>query len=216
MKNSNIIAEIRAYLKTDNKEILNDLLEDLLNEERVANSKKQGGSEQVKRHKAVEKVLKRAEKTNKNPKIYKCWYDTLNYERVQVCSDSYLIAALREPAFVDCPMLDENEEPALSVEKFLSDVNMRECKEIKYNIGDIKQELADFKAMQKKLPPKKREKTCVISVGEKWYDAEFLLLCLDLVGSEAKFYQNEKSMISMDYLLTDNAKVGFMPVRKNK
>ena len=215
MKNSNIIAEIRAYLKTDNKEILNDLLEDLLNEERVANSKKQGGSEQVKRHKAVEKVLKISEKNGRR-NLCKCWYDTVNYERVQVCSNAYLIVALKESAFVDCPMFDENEKPALTAEKFFGNIDMKNYKEVEYNVGDIKQELADFKAMQKKLPPKKREDVCDILIGTAWYNAEYFLLCLDLAGSGAKFYQKEDDKVSMAYLMTDNAQVGVLPLRKNK
>ena len=70
MNTLNIIADINTYLKTENKAILTDLLNDLQIEYRHEEMKKKGGNIALKRQKIAEKVLKANQKKRNERTVF--------------------------------------------------------------------------------------------------------------------------------------------------
>lgn len=96
MKIIDIIADINTYLKTENKAILTDLLNDLQIEYRHEEMKKKGGNIALKRQKIAEKVLKANQKNGMKEQFFKCWIEEIDGEKMQLFGNQYYIIALKE------------------------------------------------------------------------------------------------------------------------
>lgn len=191
MKTSNIIADINAYLKTENKTILTDLLENLKAEYRNEEAKKKGGNVLLKRQKLIEKLLKQNQKNipESRNQFHKCWMENINGEPMQIFSNTYYIIALNEENKVNVPT--EMENISFKAERFFSDKQYHNLHTTEFDISEVKQHLADFKAEQKQLPLKKKMDRCLFDIGNNRFNTEFFINCIETLGENVVFYENE-------------------------
>jgi hypothetical protein len=194
MKTSNIIADINAYLKTENKTILTDLLENLKAEYRNEEAKKKGGNVLLKRQKLIEKLLKQNQKNipESRNQFHKCWMENINGEPMQIFSNTYYIIALNAENKVNVPT--ETESINFKAERFFSDRQYHNLHTTEFDISEVKQHLADFKAERKQTPLKKRMDVCLFDIGNNRFNTEFFVNCIEALGENVVFYENEDNI----------------------
>lgn len=195
MNTLNIITDINTYLKTENKAILTDLLNALQIEYRHEEAKKKGGNVALKRQKIAEKILKQNQKDGMKEQFFKCWIEEIDGERMQFFGNQYYIIALKEAFKTSAETETEAEKITFKASKFF-DKSQYTLNQIDFDLTEIKQYLAQFKAEQKQKPPKQRENRCVIPFGnivDRGYNAEFLIDIIEALGTDAVFYQNQNS-----------------------
>ena len=195
MNTLNIITDINTYLKTENKSILTDLLNALQIEYRHEEAKKKGGNIALKRQKIAEKILKQNKKDGMKEQFFKCWIEEIDGEKMQFFGNQYYIIALKEAFKTSAETETEAEKITFKASKFF-DKSQYELNQIDFDLTEIKQYLAQFKAEQKQKPPKQRENRCVMPFGniaDRGYNAEFLIDIIEALGTDAVFYQNQNS-----------------------
>ena len=158
MNTLNIIADINTYLKTENKAILTDLLNALQTDYRHEEAKKQGGNIALKRQKIAEKVLKANQKDNLRPAFFKCFTEEINGDMMQIFGNPYYLIALKEEykTGADTHTPEEIQKFEFRPSKFF-DFSGEAYNKIDFDLTDIKQKLAEFKAEQKQRPAKERK-----------------------------------------------------------
>lgn len=195
MNTLNIIADINTYLKTENKAILTDLLNALQIEYRHEEAKKKGGNIALKRQKIAEKILKQNQKDGMKEQFFKCWIEEIDGEKMQFFGNQYYIIALKEAFKTSAETETEAKKITFKAGKFF-DKSQYALNQIDFDLTEIKQYLAQFKAEQKQKPPKQRENRCVIPFGniaDRGYNAEFLIDIIEALGTDVVFYQNQNS-----------------------
>lgn len=195
MNTLNIIADINTYLKTENKVILTDLLNALQVEYRHEETKKKGGNIALKRQKIAEKILKQNQKNGMKEQFFKCWIEEIDGEKMQLFGNQYYIIALKEAFRTSAETETEAEKITFKAGKFF-DKSQYTLNQIDFDLTEIKQKFAEFKAEQKQKPPKQRENRCIMPFGniaDRGYNAEFLIDIIEVLGTDAKFYQNENA-----------------------
>ena len=127
--------------------------------------------------------------------FFKCWIEEIDGEKMQFFGNQYYIIALKEAFKTSAETETEAEKTPFKAGKFF-DKSQYELNQIDFDLTEIKQYLAQFKAEQKQKPPKQRENRCVIPFGniaDRGYNAEFLIDIIEALGTDAVFYQNQNS-----------------------
>lgn len=193
MKNIEIITELEKYLETGNHAILTQLLDGLNKEYKLEELKKSSGASAVKRQKAIEKLLKKNQKTMPNKNFDKLFIDTVRGEEKQFLFGLYYLIALNKDYFVTAPTnSSEAEKP--NFQKLMS-LTRYSYKEVDFDIAEIKKSLAKWKAEQKEKPKKDRTEHCVLPIGniEKvGFNAEYFIEIYGILNgaNDVRFYQN--------------------------
>ena len=212
MKTIDIITDINTCLKTRNKAILTDLLNTLQIDHRREEAKKQGGNIALKRQKIAEKVLKQNQKNGMKEQFFKCWTEEIDGEKMQLFGNQYYIIALKEAYKTSAETETEAGKITFKAEKFF-DKSQYTFHQIDFDIVDIKQKFAEFKAEQKQRPAKDRKKyKPIFKLGNTGYNAEYFIDIIEALGTDAVLYQNEKSS-GISYFEAESGRALLCPCR---
>lgn len=212
MKTIDIIADINTYLKTENKAILTDLLNTLQIDYRHEEAKKQGGNIALKRQKIAEKILKQNQKNGMKEQFFKCWIEEIDGEKKQLFGNQYYIIALKEAFKTSAETETEAGKITFKAGKFF-DKSQYTLNQIDFDIVDIKQKLAEFKAEQKQRTAKDRKNyKPIFKLGNAGYNAEYFIDIVEALGADAVLYQNEKSS-GISYFEAEAGKALLCPCR---
>ena len=214
MNTLNIIADINTYLKTENKSILKDLLNALQAEYRHEEARKKGGNIALKRQKIAEKILKANQKDNIRPAFFKCFTEDINGSTMQIFGNAYFLIALKEEykTGADTHTPEEMQKFEFRPSKFF-DFSGCTYNKIDFDIADIKQKLAEFKAEQKQRTAKDRKNyKPIFKLGNTGYNAEYFIDIVEALGADAVLYQNEKAS-GISYFEAEAGKALLCPCR---
>lgn len=196
MKNIDIIVELERYLKTDDKAILTQLLGGLNREYQLEELKKTGGTDAVKRQKAIEKLLKKNQKAYPNRNYDKLLIDNIGGKEMQVLFNGYYAIALKKDYFVTAPTTDDKSTFTNAGALFK---RQGEYKDINFDIAEIKKDFARWKTEQKEKAKKERETACILPIGNIeniGFNAEYFISLHEVLSGadEVKFYQNQNAI----------------------
>lgn len=214
MNTLNIITDINTYLKTENKAILTDLLNALQIEYRHEEAKKKGGNIALKRQKIAEKILKANQKDNIRPAFFKCFTEDINGSTMQIFGNAYFLIALKEEykTGADTHTPEEMQKFEFRPSKFFNTGYMGFNK-VDFDLTDIKLKLAEFKAEQKQRPAKERKNHHpIFALGNTGYNADYFIDIVEALGTDAVFYQNEKSS-GISYFEAESGRALLCPCR---
>lgn len=182
MNTLQVITELKSYINTlpeDDKKyidyciknkvfnisgvglsMLAGLLDRLQTDYRHEEAKRQGGNIALKRQKIAEKVLKANQKDNIRPAFFKCFTEDINGSTMQIFGSQYYLIALKEEykTGADTHTPEEMQKFEFRPSKFF-DFSGGTYNKIDFDLTDIKQKLAEFKAEQKQRPAKDRKKS---------------------------------------------------------
>lgn len=214
MKTIDIITALKLYTKTEDKQILADMLFTAEQEYRREQTKKSGGNQALKRLKLAEKILKGNQKNNTTREMFhKCIVTEIDYEKMQVFGTPYYQIALREIYKVPAETWkdDEHVEWKSAVSKFFNKGNY-EYTPTDFDLTEIKTEFAQWKAEQKRKPPKTRDEFCVVRLGNTGYNAEYFINCVEALGGDVTFLQNG-NRTGLSFFESEIGKSLIMPIR---
>ena len=180
MNTLQVITELKSYINTlpeDDKKyidycitnkvfnisgvglsMLAGLLDKLQIEYRHEEAKRQGGNIALKRQKIAEKVLKANQKDNIRPAFFKCFTEEIDGSTMQIFGSQYYLIALKEEykTGADTHTPEEMQKFDFRPSKFF-DFSGGTYNKIDFDLADIKQKFAEFKADQKQRPAKDRK-----------------------------------------------------------
>lgn len=237
MKNENIIANIEKYVatldsvkqkdfayfmktaETERKspkkafaeaikyDVANPLIElaeivfELKAEMKQAEQKAAGGASLVKRTKLLNKLLSKCYRNE----FKKAFYEEIKGEKMQ-CSiiDGFYAFMLRNA--LDVPTNENG--GSVTISRCLPDY--RDFGECSYDIAEIKTTLKLFKAKKDKT-----ESFCLIKINGRYYNAEYLINVVEILGGAVKMYHNAKN-INAAVFESENGIAILMPCRAPK
>lgn len=236
MNTLQIITELKSYINTlseDDKKyidycienkvfnipcvglsMLAGLLDRLQTDYRHEEAKRQGGNVALKRQKIAEKVLKINQKDNIRPAFFKCFTEEINGDMMQIFGNAYFLIALKEEykTGADTHTPEEMQKFDFRPSKFF-DFSGGTYNKIDFDIADIKQKLAEFKAEQKQRPAKERKNHHpIFALGNTGYNAEYFIDIVEALGTDAVLYQNEKSS-GISYFEAESGRALLCPCR---
>lgn len=236
MNTLQVITELKSYINTlpeDDKKyigycitnkvfnisgvglsMLAGLLDRLQTDYRHEEAKRQGGNIALKRQKIAEKVLKANQKDNIRPAFFKCFTEDINGSTMQIFGSQYYLIALKEEykTGADTHTPEEMQKFEFRPSKFF-DFSGGTYNKIDFDLTDIKQKLAEFKAEQKQRPAKDRKNHHpIFALGNTGYNAEYFIDIAEALGTDAVFYQNEKSS-GISYFESEYGKAILCPCR---
>lgn len=236
MNTLQVITELKSYINTlpeDDKKyidycitnkvfnisgvglnMLAGLLDRLQTDYRHEEAKKQGGNVALKRQKIAEKVLKANQKDNIRPAFFKCFTEEINGDMMQIFGNAYFLIALKEEykTGADTHTHEEMQKFEFRPSKFF-DFSGGTYNKIDFDLTDIKQKLAEFKAEQKQRPAKDRKNHHpIFALGNTGYNAEYFIDIAEALGTDAVLYQNEKSS-GISYFESEYGKAILCPCR---
>ena len=223
-----IITELKTYINTlseeDKKYIdycikdrffdlpglgnLANLLDKLQTQYKHEEAKK-SGSPALKRQKVAEKILK-ANRGGVRPQFEKAWKETIRGEERQIFGCPYYIITLKDDYEANVETETEDGKITFRVDKFFNEE--QKTNKVDFDIAEVKQSLAEWKAEQKQKPAKMRDKSCTIKIGNSGYNAEFFINCYEAMGSGAELYQNENPC-GVSYFEAESGTALIMPCR---
>lgn len=232
MKNEKIIANIEAYIATLDSEKqqmfrktleqaenerkavkklfaaeceplleLAEIIQELKAEMKEAELKAAGGASLVKRTKLLNKLLSKCYREA----FQKAFYEEIKGEKLQ-CSiiDGYYAFMLRNE--LDIPMNENG--GSVTISRCLPDYsNFGECS---FDMVEIKTALKLFKAKKDKT-----ERFCRIEINGRYYNAEYLINVVEILGGDVKMYHDAKN-INAAVFESENGLAILMPVRAPK
>ena len=236
MNTLQIITELKSYINTlpeDDKKyidycienkvfnisgvglsVLAGLLDRLQTDYRHEEAKRQGGNIALKRQKIAEKVLKANQKDNIRPAFFKCFTEEIDGSTMQIFGSQYYLIALKEEykTGADTHTPEEMQKFEFRPSKFF-DFSGGTYNKIDFDLTDIKQKLAEFKAEQKQRPAKDRKNHHpIFALGNTGYNAEYFIDIAEALGTDAVLYQNEKSS-GISYFESEYGKAILCPCR---
>ena len=236
MKTIDIITDLKTYINTlseDDKKyidycitnkvfnisgvglsMLAGLLDRLQTDYRHEEAKRQGGNVALKRQKIAEKVLKANQKDNIRPAFFKCFIEEINGDMMQIFGNAYFLIALKEEykTGADTHTPEEMQKFEFRPSKFF-DFSGGTYNKIDFDLTDIKQKLAEFKAEQKQRPAKERKNHHpIFALGNTGYNAEYFIDIVEALGTDAVLYQNEKSS-GISYFEAESGRALLCPCR---
>lgn len=206
--------EHKQTAKTMGIDILADLMIKLQTDYRHEEAKRQGGNIALKRQKIAEKVLKANQKDNIRPAFFKCFTEDINGSTMQIFGSQYYLIALKEEykTGADTHTPEEMQKFEFRPSKFF-DFSGGTYNKIDFDLTDIKQKLAEFKAEQKQRPAKDRKNHHpIFALGNTGYNAEYFIDIAEALGTDAVLYQNEKSS-GISYFESEYGKAILCPCR---
>lgn len=213
MKTIDIITALRLYAKTDDKAILSSMLDTLEQEYRREEVKKAGGNQAVKRLKLAEKILKQNQKDSLREVLNKCITFEIDGEKFQAFGTAYYQIALKEAYKTPLDAWGDNEYASWrnTVASCFTDEH-RNYTSVEFDLTEIKTEFAQWKAEQKRKPPKMRDEFCVVRLGNTGYNAEYFINCVEALGGDVTFLQNG-NRTGMSFFESEIGKSLIMPIR---
>lgn len=229
MKNEKIIANIEKYVATLDREKQKDfsyilataeserkaaktvfkalnspllelveIVQELKEEMKQAELKTAGGASLVKRTKLLNKLLSKCFRNE----FQKGFYEEIDGVKMQCCIIDGFYAFMLKNA-LDVPMTENG--GAYSVARVLPD--SRDFAECSYDIAEIKTALKLFKAKKDK-----NEKFCKIEINGRYYNAEYFINVVEILGGDIKMYHNAKQLNAAIFE-SENGKAILMPLR---
>lgn len=206
--------EHKQTAKTMGIDILADLMIKLQTDYRHEEAKKQGGNIALKRQKIAEKVLKANQKDNIRPAFFKCFTEDINGSTMQIFGNAYFLIALKEAykTSADTHTPEEMQKIEFRPSKFFN-TSMYNFNKVDFDLTDIKQKFAEFKAEQKQRPAKERKNHHpIFALGNTGYNAEYFIDIVEALGTDAVLYQNEKSS-GISYFEAESGRALLCPCR---
>lgn len=236
MNTLQVITELKSYINTlpeDDKKyidycienkvfnisgvglsMLAGLLDRLQTDYRHEEAKRKGGNVALKRQKIAEKVLKANQKDNIRPAFFKCFTEEIDGCTMQIFGSQYYLIALKEEykTGADTHTPEEMQKFEFRPSKFF-DFSGGTYNKIDFDLTDIKQKLAEFKAEQKQRSAKERKNHHpIFALGNTGYNAEYFIDIVEALGTDAIFYQNEKSS-GISYFEAESGRALLCPCR---
>lgn len=217
MKTIDIITGLNTYLKTENKSIIEELLNKLDVKYREEEMKAQGGNAALKRLRIANKILKQNRKDEIRTTLHKCFTTEIDGETYQTFGCAYYFIALKEQYKTTAEEYapEEQEKLGFNPRSFFDELKKAKLNKVDFDITEIKKSLEDFKAEQKLLPPKGRLTKCELPIGNvdgMGFNAEYFINIVDVLGSDTEFYQNE-SPTGTSYFKSDIGMALLCPCR---
>lgn len=217
MKTIDIITGLNTYLKTENKSIIEDLLNKLDVQYREEEMKARGGNTALKRFRIANKILKQNRKDELRTIFHKCFTEEINGEKYQIFGCAYYLIALKEryKTTAEEHTLEEQKEFGFNPGEIFDKSKNAKLNKVDFDIMEIKKSLEDFKAGQKLLPLKGRLTKCELPIGNvdgMGFNAEYFINIVGVLGSDTGFYQNENP-IGMSYFKSDIGMALLCPCR---
>lgn len=176
------------------------LVSDLKRELAETEIKKSKGNTFLKRSKLAEKLINQ----NDMERIQKGWIETDVFDNKYQCfMTSYCGFMLSENLAM--PMYDEQEEKPFNMSNLFKDVSGNS---VEYNIGKIKAEYKSHK------PKAKETWRCMVQFGDVYFNAEFFINVVNILGGEPVLYLGGKN--SASFFVSENGKAVIMPINPAK
>lgn len=197
MKTIDIITGLNTYLKTENKSIIEELLNKLDVQYREEEMKAQGGNATLKRLRIANKILKQNRKDEIRTALHKCFTTKIDGETYQIFGCPYYFIALKEKykttAGEHTP--EEQNKFGFKPEKYFDDLKNAILNKVDFDITEIKKDFENFKAEEKLWPKKVRRGRCILPIGNidsMGFNAEYFINIVEVLGPNTGFYQNER------------------------
>lgn len=197
MKTIDIITGLNTYLKTENKSIIEELLNKLDVQYREEEMKAQGGKVALKRLRIANKILKQNKKDELRTVLHKCFTMEIDGETYQTFGCAYYFIALKEQYKTTAEEYapEEQEKLGFNPRRFFDELKTAKLTKIDFDIMEIKKDFENFKAEEKLWPKKVRRERCILPIGNgdsMGFDAEYFINIIEVLGPNTEFYQNEK------------------------
>ena len=161
--------------------LYNQLQEDYRTEE----LKKNKGASYASRCKKVQKLMEGKDNANLEHSK-KSWVEN---EKQYVCIGGYYGFIFDEKNRLDIPIVEEQRSITQIMED-VSDIKSNNKTKIYFDICSIKEQLAVWKSEQKGKKKEEKESCCVINVCAAYYNAQYIINIVDILGAETELYQN--------------------------
>lgn len=176
------------------------LVSDLKRELAEAENKKSKGNTFLKRSKSAEKLIAK----NNMGHIQKGWMETDAFDNKYQCfMTSYYGFMLSENLVI--PMYNEQEEKPFTMANMFKDVSENS---VEYDIGKIKAEYKSHK------PKAKDTWRCMVQFEDVYFNAEFFINFVDVLGGEPVLHLGGKN--SASFFISENGKAVLMPLNPAK
>ena len=176
------------------------LVSDLKRELSEAEIKKSKGNTFLKRSKLAEKLINQNEREH----FRKGWIETDVFDNKYQCfMTSYYGFMLSEN--LEIPMYDEQDEKPFNMSNMFKNVSENLAG---YDIGKIK---AQYKSHKPKAKDKWR---CLVKFGDVYFNAEFFISVVDVLGGEPVLHLGGKN--SASYFVSENGKAVIIPMNPAK
>lgn len=176
------------------------LVSDLKRELSEAEIKKSKGNTFLKRSKLAEKLINQ----NDREHFRKGWIETDVFDNKYQCfMTSYYGFMLSEN--LEIPMYDEQVEKPFNMSNMFKNVSENLAG---YDIGKIK---AEYKSHKPKAKDKWR---CLVQFDDVYFNAEFFISVVDVLGGEPVLHLGGKN--SASYFVSENGKAVIMPINPAK
>lgn len=183
--------------------VSNDKIEELKGlaelEIKEKETKEKGGNKELRRFRAAQRYIKNIEK-----KCIAGFNGTWIEDEKQCFSDGYTGFILENK--IDA--LPQILKPNFDLHTVLKNIDA--TKEINVNINEIKTALKIHKSTHRK-----NKLTCEYNLGISLYNAEYIVNCYDILGSDVVFKQSETNELSPAILENQNGIAILLPIRKN-
>lgn len=214
MNNEKILVAMELYIASlteaersaFNQSELGKVKEELHRENEENARKKLKGSDFVKRSKRLSKILAGCDAFAGNNTAWSIDFHGEKKQCVVPCGAYGFM--FNEP--LDLPT-DETIN-RLDMNKFF-DVDFSQFIEQKVNFSEVK---TQYNAFRKSLTPKQRKNKlnrCVVQIGDKYFNAEYLIDTMEVLGGNITFYQH-KNQRQYDILVSENGSAVICPLNK--
>ena len=214
MKTLDIITALNSYIQTftpDEKEtfdfyanggttvslstgtgasILATLYNQLQEDYRTEELKKNRGASYVSRCKKVQKLMEGKD----NAYLEYLKKSCIDNGKQYICVGGYYGFIFDEKNRLDIPITDEPQKSVTKRMEDVSDIESNKKTKIAFDICSIKEQLADWKSKQKGKKKEDKEPYFVINVGATYYNPQYILNIIDILGAETELYQNSNKM----------------------
>lgn len=197
MKTIDIITGLNTYLKTENKSIIEELLNKLDVQYREEEMKARGGNAALKRLRIANKILKQNKKDEILTALHKCFTEEIDGETYQIFGCQYYFVALKEKykTTAEEHTPEEQKELGYNMGRFFDDLKNAIFNKVDFDITEIKKDFENFKSEEKLWPKNVRRGRCILPIGNidsMGFDAEYFINIIEVLGPNTEFYQNEK------------------------
>lgn len=197
MKTIDIITGLNTYLKTENKSIIEELLNKLDVQYREEEMKAQGGNAALKRLRIANKILKQNKEDEILTAFHKCFTTEIEGKTYQTFGCLCYFIALKEQykTTAEEHTPEEQNEFGFKPERFFDELKKQKLNKVDFDITEIKKDFENFKAEQKLRPKKVRRGRCILPIGNidsMGFNAEYFINIIEVLGLNTEFYQNER------------------------
>ena len=211
MKTLDIITALNSYIQTftpDEKEafdyyfknalpvsngtgasVLAALYNQLQEDYRTEELKKNRGISYAARCKKAQKLIEGEDNANLEY-LKKSWVEN---KKQYACIGGYYGFIFDEKNRLDIPISEDPPKNLTEVLEDISDIKSKNKTKIDFDRCAIKEQLATWKSAQKGKKKSEKEPSCLINIGAAYYNAQYILNIVDILGAETELYQNSST-----------------------